>query len=1069
VPQQLTKFLKSRGDHAPKTAPGAYQRKYSAMLQKLRSEQFRTGIQTLSLVLACCTGTLAFPTDCAADEVSRAVTAADMPRIPHTDTADVLQTFRLAEGFRAELVASEPLTGDPVAACFDEFGRMFVAEMHGYPFSQEPTKLNPKGGGKKDAGIIRLLEDTDGDGRMNHSVVFAEGISWPTSICCYNGGVFVIAPQFLYYLKDTDGDNKADVREVVLSGFGRDNVQAVTNGLQWGLDNQIYFAAGRNPKTLLHRGKPLPVRGGADLRFDPKTETFASVTGGLQFGHSMDDWGTRFVCSNSNHIQQIIFPQGYLARNPYLVASGLIRSIAADGASAQVFRISPPEPWRIVRQKWRAADKGYKLIINSKGGWEFIPLDPTKKKGAVPTEYPEGYFTSATGITVYRGNAYPQKYHGNAFVGDVGGNLVHRKTLQTDNIVYRAERADPGREFLACSDNWFRPVNFVNAPDGTLYVLDMYRETVEHPYSIPDEIKKFLHLTSGHDRGRIYRLVSPNMKRIQPARIGAMNDQELVQQLDSENSWNRETAQRLLWERQSPKTVPLVESLLANAKTPQGRMHCLCTLDALDALKPQHIRTGLADTHPRVRAHAVRLSERFLRESPDLLPDLVPLCSDDSEHVRFQIAFSLGESSAPAAVAALAVLAKDPRNGRDIRTALLSSVGRTAGQLAETLLANPDITAQNHVRSIISELGLIIGANPDASQSLTLLTTVAGKSYSLATQQLALAALGEGLNRRGKSVASLLAADTATLKLRKQVQQLFDEAAASASDDSRTDVDRQHAVQLLAWADFSTAARHLPSFLSSRTPQTLQKAAVNALARQQSSRVPELLLAGWQSYSPQIRRDVVDALISTTQRTQSLLTSVENGTVRRGDVGRDHKQILLSHRDGKIRSRSDKLFGSEIVTDRSKVVADYQHVLTLQGHAENGRLIFRKICSACHKVGNTGHQVAPDLASVKNKSEADLLLAILDPNREAQPNFNTYTVVTAQGRSFNGIIAAETANSITLKRAEAKQDVVLRNNIDELIASGISLMPEGLEKNLKPQDLADVIAFVKSITTSTEK
>jgi putative membrane-bound dehydrogenase-like protein len=1007
--------------------------------------------------------------DVSGDEISRTVTAADMPRIPHTDADDALQTFRLADGFGLELVAAEPLTGDPVAACFDEFGRMFVAEMHGYPFSQEPTKLNPAGGGKQDAGIIRLLEDTDGDGRMNHSVVFAEGISWPTSICCYNGGVFVIAPQYLYYLKDTDGDNKADVREVVLSGFGRDNVQAVTNGLQWGLDNRIYFAAGRNPKTLLHRGQPLTVRGGVDLRFDPKTETFESVTGGLQFGHSMDDWGTRFVCSNSNHIQQVVFPQGYLARNPFLVASGLIRSIAADGASAQVFRISPPEPWRIVRQKWRAADKGYKLIINSDGGWEFIPLDPTKKKGAVPTEYPEGYFTSATGITIYRGNAYPPRYQGNAFVGDVGGNLVHRKIVQTQSVVYRAERADKGREFIACSDNWFRPVNFVNAPDGTLYVLDMYRETVEHPYSIPDEIKKFLHLTSGHDRGRIYRLVSPDMKRIQPPNIGTLNDRDLVRQLDSGNSWNRDTAQRLLWERQNPITVPLVESLLAEAKTPQGRMHCLCTLDALNALKPQHIRTALTDVHPRVRTHAVRLSERFLRESPDLLEALFPLCHDDSEHVRFQLAFSLGESSAPAAVDALALLAKDPRNGRDIRTALLSSVGRTADELAAALLANPATTAQKHVRSIISELGLIIGANPDASQSLTLLTTVTGESYTLATQQLALAALGEGLSRRGQSVTSLLADDAASPKLKNQVQELFDNAAKTASDDSQTEADRQHAIQLLAYADFSLAARHLPAFLSSRTSQPLQMAAVNSLALHQSVRVPELLLAGWQSYSPQIRRNVADALMSTTQRTQSLLASVENGMVNRGDIGRDHKQVLLSHRDTKIKSRSSKLFGSEIVTNRSKVVADHQQVLTLDGRVENGRQIFKKICSACHKVGDVGHQVAPDLASVKNKSEADLLLAILDPNREAQPNFNTYTLVTAQGRSFNGIIAAETANSITLKRAEAKQDVVLRSNIEELIASGVSLMPEGLEKDLKPQDLADVIAFVKSITTSTTK
>ena len=227
-------------------------------------------------------------------------------------------------------------------------------------------------------------------------------------------------------MKDTDNDGRADIQEVVLSGFGRDNVQSVANGLVWGLDNKIYFAAGRNPKDIQHRGNDFSDIGSVDLKFDPKTEQFESVTGGLQYGHTLDEWGTRYVCSNSNHIQQVIYPLEYVSRNPFFAPTGMIRSIAADGASSPVFRISPPEPWRIVRQKWRALDKGYRLVINKDGGWEFIPLDASKPKGAVPTEYPVGYFTSATGITIYLGDAYPKRFHGNAFIGDVGGlSLIH--------------------------------------------------------------------------------------------------------------------------------------------------------------------------------------------------------------------------------------------------------------------------------------------------------------------------------------------------------------------------------------------------------------------------------------------------------------------------------------------------------------------------------------------------------------------------------------------------------------------------------------------------------------------
>ena len=171
----------------------------------------------------------------------------------------------------------------------------------------------------------------------------------------------------------------------------------------------------------------------------------------------------------------------------------------------------------------------------------------------------------------------------------------------------------------------------------------------------------------------------------------------------------------------------------------------------------------------------------------------------------------------------------------------------------------------------------------------------------------------------------------------------------------------------------------------------------------------------------------------------------------------------MNHPNTVVSSRSRKLFGSDVNSDRAKVVADYQDVLSLEGDLARGQTVFKKICSACHRAGNVGQQVAPDLASVKNKSNADLLVAILDPNREAQPNFNVYTVVTNQGRVYNGIIATESAGSITLKRAEAKQDVILRSNIDQMISTGLSLMPAGLEKDLKRQDIADVITFVKSI------
>lgn len=997
----------------------------------------------------------------------RKVTAEDMPRIPHTEPADALKTFRLARGFQLEVVATEPLVSDPVAACFDEFGRMFVAEMHGYPFSQEPTRLNPAGGGKKDAGIIRLLEDTDGDGRMDKSVVFADQITWPTSVCNYNGGIFVLAPPNLHYFKDTDGDGKADVREIVLSGFGRDNVQALANGLQWGLDNKITFSSGRNPKKLLHRGKPMEPVGSSDLRFDPKTEQFERVTGGLQFGHSIDDWGTRFVCSNSNHIQQVVLPQEYLERNPYIAASAPIRSIAVDGASAPVFRLSPPEPWRIVRQKWRAEAKGYKLVINDDGAWEFIPLDPSKKKGAVPTEYPVGFFTSATGITIYRGNAYPAEFRGNAFVGDVGGNLVHRKTVNTDGIVYRAKRADQNEEIVRSSDNWFRPVNFVNAPDGSLYMLDMYRETIEHPYSIPEEIKAFLDMTSGFDRGRIYRLVSPDMKRASPANLGKLSTAQLVDPLNSDNGWTRMTAQRLLWERQDSSIGPALAEQLGSSKSALGRAHVLNTLDGLKLLTPDHIRMGLTDEHPRVRAQAVRLAEQHLVKpsDDDLLDDLLTLCEDDSEHVRFQLSFTLGESTDERATSGLAKLARDSRNGSDIQTAILSSVSGTADKLAN-LLITADATASSRTITLLSQLGQIAGSTPDTTMARKMLAAVSEADVPAALQQAILGGLGKGLAARGSTIGAVLSDKATSKAIQNQVAALFSRAVQTAGDAEKSLADRKAAIGLLAFADTEIATSNLPEFLSPQTAQQLQRAAVTALAQHDDDEIAATLLAGWRGYSPQVRRDVVDALVVKTSRINTLLDAVDSKTVQQSDLTRDRKQLLMNHPNTMVSTRSRKLFGSEVNSDRAKVVAQYQDVLDLKGDITKGQAVFKKICSACHRVGNIGQQVAPDLASVKNKSDADLLVSILDPNREAQPNFNVYTVVTNQGRVYNGIIATESSGSITLRRAEGKQDVILRSNIDQLISTGLSLMPVGLEKDLTRQNIADVIAFVKSIKST---
>ena len=1000
------------------------------------------------LILAVCGGTSLFLQ--AADEKApeKKTLAEELPRIPGYAFDKTLPTFKLAKGFSLELVAHEPDVLDPVDACFDENGRMYVAEMRDYPYSPEVRPQCPEGLGKKDAAVVRLLEDTDADGKYDRSTVFADKLQWVTSVACYKGGVYVTSAPHIYYFKDTDGDGVADVREIVFSGFSRANVQALLNNLKWGLDNHLYCAGGMNGGKLTRREQNLLVLNGAQiLRIDPVKETLEPLSGGSQFGYSTDDWGNQFVSNNSNHIIEIVYPHHYLLRNPYLPVPEVSRGIAVEGGAGPVFRRSQPEPWRLVRTRRRAAD-------------------PNFAKSAPPSELnAAGFFTSATGVTIYRGSAYGDEFRGNAFVGDVGGNLVHRKILTPKGAAFSAVRADEGHEFLASTDNWFRPANFVNAPDGTLYFMDVYRETIEHPFSIPEDIKKHLDLQSGDDKGRIYRFVSPNMKRITPPKLGGKTAVELVAELESLNSWNRETAQRLIWERQDKSAVEPLIKLVQSSLEPLGRLHALYCLSGLNALTPEVLLVGLNDKHAGVREHAIKLSDAFVNQAPALAEKLLSMTDDEAYRVRWQLAFTFGEIKSPAGADGLAKLAQRDIGDPDLRTAWLSSIAGQAGPLFVRLLADKKFNTQPAAGTLLNQLAAVAGAIPDGGHSGQVLSALTlTQDLTLAKQQALLQSLGDGLARRGKTIAALMQSVEITAETKAGVAAMFASAAKKVADTQLPLPERESAAGLLAFADPQVAQPVLSELLSPQYATPLQISAVKALSVLNPPGVEGLLLDAWRGFSPTVRHEVIEALVRSVPRAEILLAAVAEGKVKPGEIERDKKQLLLKHPNEGIRNAANKVVGGDVMSNRTKVIAEFtQAMANLQGDATRGKVVFQKICAACHQVGDIGKAVGPDLASTQNKTPADLLVNVLDPNREALPSFTTYTVVTDQGLILNGIIGSESATSITLKRADGAQDVILRSNIEQLVASGISLMPEGLEKDITPAQMADVLEFVRSI------
>lgn len=979
--------------------------------------------------------------------------AQELPRIPPTGPATARATFRTLDGFRMDLLAAEPLVTDPVAIDYDENGLAYVVEMNDYPYTDKSTdKPNVERTTDLPLGKVRILEDVDGDGKFDKSTIFADNLSWPTGICFWKNGVYVAATPDIWYLEDTDGDRKADVRRKVFTGFRKFNVQAVMNNLKWGLDHRIYGAGSSNGGQIRkpnEPGAPPIAISRNDYRFDPHRERFEPLSGGARFGLSFDDWGNRFLCNIRNPVQHVVLPSHYLARNPHLPVKIAIHDAAEFGDQLPVYRSSPPEPWRAVRaQRW-AAEAGQNY--------------PRSETSA------EGFFTSSSGITIYRGNAYPAKYYGNAFIAEVAGNLIHRQTLTPQGVTFVAQRADEKIEFVSSIDNWFRPVNFYNAPDGTLHVLDMYRETIEHPWSIPDDLKALVDLESGRDRGRIYRLSPPGFEVPPPPRLGKASTAELVATLENPNSWWRDTAHRLLYQRQDSAAIEPLRQLLNESKSPLARLHALWSLEGLNQLADADLLRGLSDTSGGVREHAVRLSESRLAKKPALLEQLLALADDLQPRVRFQTAFSLGEVHNVRVTQALAAIARRDAADEWIRMAVLCSAKEVADELLRQLLADREFVKSAAGLVMQRQLAVVVGAranSPEIEQVLHTLVEQTNASRAdradnaRALQREVINGLGDGLRRANKNLMTTISYMTSNAPSRRLVLDALAEAQRTATDERQAPADREQAIQLLGNGEFDKVSATLTSRIEPRQPQNVQMAAVRTLASFNHPQVASLLIAGWSGCTPPVRGEVVEALLSRTDRLDAFFDAIESKKIPTAQVPATRQALLLKNPDEKIRNRAARLFATDAPSPRKEVIALYQPALKLAADKERGRKVFEQNCLACHKLADKGHDVGPNLSTIRHRTPEEVLLHVLDPNREVQPNFLEYVLVTDDGRIVTGIIGTETATSITLRRAENVQETILRQNIEQISSTGKSLMPEGFEQKIKLPEMADLLAFL---------
>jgi putative membrane-bound dehydrogenase-like protein len=965
----------------------------------------------------------------------------DVRRVFPKEPDEAVKTFQTPKGFRMDLIAREPLLTSPVAITYDENGNMYVAEMVDFPFPE-------KAAGKPN-GQVRFLQDNDGDGKFDTSSIFVDGLPSPSSIVCWKGGIFVATLGDIWYFKDTRGDGKADIHTKVFTGFGLGSLEYMQNGLAWGIDNKIYGSTGPNGgevrKVRWPEAKPVSLAG-RDFCFDPVTGELEAVSGGgSQWGNAFDDGYNRFVCKNIAPARHVVLPLRYLARDPYLGVASLYNPLTSEGGDVEVYRTSPPEPWRTVRAR-RRQELG---------------------KNANPGEINEaGYFTAACGITVYRGAAYPPSYRGNLFIAEPAGNLVHRRSLIPDGVSFSSRRVDEKAEVIASSDNFFRPVNFVNAADGTLHVVDMYREVVEDPKYVPDDLMKAgqVNVEGGRERGRIYRLTPPDFIVPKPPRLGKASAAELVAHLENPNSWWRETSQRLLYERQDPSAVDPLRKLISTSKLPQARMHALWSLEGLKALREEDITLALADPSALVREHAVRLAEEQLTRRPKLLARVLSLAADPEPRVRFQVAFTLGETRDAQAAAGLARIAERDAGDTWIRTAVLSSAVECADHLFEALLRNRAFPRLDGAMNLLKELAFTVGARNQQEEVDRVLGAV--KSTPDPEVQIStMVALGNGLRQAHSDLLTRLVDDTSSVG-GQMFRELIRRAQLIVGNSQTATGVRQDAITLLGYGLFESVQAPLTALLQAWEPQEVQLAAVSALARYNRSEVATLLLARWRSSPPAVQGEMADALLSRSEWIGPFLDAVKTQQVSAAMIGASRRASLLKHADQSIRDRATVLFGEVVSTPRNEVIGKYKAALSSAGDCRRGQQVFERICVACHRFGQNGNDIGPNLSAYGQPSTSSekLLTDILDPNREVSPEYVAYSVTLKDGRDLTGILATQTPNSITLKQpGNSVGTIILRNNIKEMTSSNLSLMPEGLEQSITIEDMSDLLAFLLTV------
>jgi putative membrane-bound dehydrogenase-like protein len=982
-------------------------------------------VESILVILASIAGTLS-----AAEPATPAPPAALVPHGqnkapgPALSPADAIARMTVPDGFSVELVAAEPDLVNPVAMTFDERGRIWVTESLEYP-RREPGPGRDR---------IKILEDTDHDGRADKFTIFAEGFNIPSGIAVGAGGVWVANAPDILFLQDTDGDDRADRREVVVTGFGRDDTHELPNSLTWGPDGWLYGLNGVFNRSLIRQDDRELRFTAAMFRIDPRTrrmELFAEGTS--------NPWG-----------------------------------IAWDGAGSAFVSAC------VIDHLWHLVETGY--YHRQAGAY---PPFTWKIESIVKHHHQQAAYC---GIHYFDSDAYPAEYRGKLYMGNIHGNCINCDAIARQGATYAGSTE---KDFLSANDAWFMPVVQKTGPDGCLYILDWY----DRYHCYQDANRDPAGIDRG--RGRLYRVRYKETPRAGAFDLTKESTEQLVARLYSPNVFFRDIAQRLLAERAEPEALDRLEDLVLDDTAPRpARMHALWALVGTGSLESGFHARLLEHADADLRAWGVRAAGNQREIAVGLHNRITTLAADPAPEVRLQVAIAApkiaGADTIDLLTEVLSHSADDPLIPHIVWQNLHPRLEKEADRcfaaierherqqspgvalvlprMCERLLADRPLPAEQ----VAHALALAVQAAdiPSfAAAGVQCLDTVADEirdrelaEAEAASLQMACSPVVAKLRKRDDNdplrvAAVLLAASWNDGSAVEDAREIL--AARQYSDAARG----QALEALVLVRDENLLAVVKPLLAEPQGASAdLQRRVLGTLARLDHDGVADLALGVFPRLAPELQPQAVGLLTSRPAWGRKLLQALADGAVDRAAVNTSHVRKLLAAGDNELRDQVTRIWGTlreERSPDRENVIRQTrQLVRTSVGDPAAGQLVFRKVCGNCHKIYGEGQEVGPDLTVNGRGSFEQLVSNVLDPSLVIGAAYQARTVITDDGRILTGLLVEDSPQRVVLKQQGGKLETVPRSAIAEIDTSKLSLMPEDLDKQLTPQQLVDLLTFL---------